>query len=200
MTRSLLTRIVQEKRAFVVPLAAALLVNVAIYAFVVYPLASRVADAEGREAAAAQALKAAEREHAAARATMTGQARSSADLSRFYTEVLPVGLAGARRATYVRLADLARDANLQYQRRLEESKDPKQNRDPSQDARLTKFEITMLLRGQYESVRQFLHDIETSPEFIVIDNISLSQGTEPGSPLVLALDLSTYYRTQDRER
>jgi Tfp pilus assembly protein PilO len=199
MRAGLFRRIAAEKRALVVPLAAALLVNGAIYVFVVHPLASRVADAEAREAAAARALKAAERDHAAAQATMTGQARTAADLKRFYGQVLPADLAGARRATYVRLADMARDANLQYQRRLEEPKDPKQNRDASEDARLTKFEITMVLRGEYESVRQFIHDIETAPEFIVIDNISLTQGTEPGSPLVLTLDLSTYYRTADRE-
>ncbi len=194
MTWTLLKRIAVDKRAWIVPLAAALLVNAGVYAFMVFPLGKRVADAEGREAAAAQALGSAQQEHAAAVATLTGKTRTAADLNRFYTEILPVGLAGARRATYLRLADLAREANLVYERRVEESKIPKRRQEATEQGRLAAFEISMVLRGQYDGVRRFLHAIETSPEFIVIDNISLTEGTEPGSTLVLALDLSTYYR------
>jgi Tfp pilus assembly protein PilO len=196
VTWPLLKRIVVEKRLWIVPLAAGLILDAGLYAFMVYPLSARVADAEGREAAAAQALKAAQQEYAAATGTLTGKTRTSSDLEHFYAKVLPVGLAGARRATYLRLADLAREAGLTYERRLEESKAPKQRQETTEKGRLAKFEISMVLKGGYEGVRRFLHSIETTPEFIVIDNISLTQGVEPGSALVLALDLSTYYRAE----
>ncbi len=57
---TLLKRILAEKRAFVLPLGLALLVNVAVYALVVYPLEAKSAGAAGRADAAARALKAAE--------------------------------------------------------------------------------------------------------------------------------------------
>ena len=116
----------------------------------VYPLNRRVADAEGREAAAAQALRGAQQEHESAVGTLTGKARTAADLDRLYAEILPVGLAGARRATYVRLADLARESNLVYGRRVEESKDPGQRQERNEKGRLSKFEISMVLKGQYD--------------------------------------------------
>ncbi len=198
MTAALLKRVVAEKKAWVIPLAAGLLLNAGIYASMVYPLKSRVADAEGREKAAAQSLREAEQEDAAARGTLTGKSRTADDLNRFYSEVLPVGLAGARRATYVRLADLAREARLVYERRVEEYKDPKQRQEGNEKGRLSKFEISMKLKGDYEAVRRFLHAVETTPEFIVIENISLTEGNEPGSTLELALELATYYRAEIR--
>jgi Tfp pilus assembly protein PilO len=52
----------------------------------------------------------------------------------------------------------------------------------------------MVVQGDYENVRKFIHALETAPEFVVIDDVSLTQGAEPSSPLVLTLELSTYYR------
>ena len=43
-------------------------------------------------------------------------------------------------------------------------------------------------------MRSFIHAIETAPEFVVIDNISLAEGSNEGS-LRLALELSTYFRS-----
>ena len=53
------------------------------------------------------------------------------------------------------------------------------------------------LTGSYNSMRSFIHAIETAPQFVVIENISLAEGTGEGS-LRLALDLSTYYRSSGR--
>ena len=54
---TLLKRIVAEKRALIVPLSVALLINVGVYAIVVYPLEVRSAGAIDRATAAAAALK-----------------------------------------------------------------------------------------------------------------------------------------------
>jgi Tfp pilus assembly protein PilO len=113
-------------------------------------------------------------------------------LQRFYREILPLDLPGARRATYVLLARLARDAELQYQRRMEDTEVPRAG-EQSGLTTLARFAITMVLKGEYESVRQFIRDIEASDAFIVIDNVALAEGTEPGSSLTLTVELSTYF-------
>jgi Tfp pilus assembly protein PilO len=186
-----LRRIVHEKRAYVLPLAAALLINAGVYAFVVLPLRGRVADAEGRAAAAETASRMAERDRAAARATVVGKERAAAELKKFYGEVLPADFAGARRVLYLRISQIAREANLQYRRLVFEEQKEAEKR-PSD---LRKLTASVVLEGNYESVRRFIYQLETAPEFIVIENVSLAMRSEGSTPLVLTVVLSTYYRT-----
>lgn len=186
-----LRRIVTEKRAYVLPLAAALLINAGVYAFVVLPLGARVADAEGRATAAGNAGRAAERDRAAARATVTGKERAEVELKKFYSEVLPADFAGARRVLYLRISQIARQASLQYRRlAFEEQKEGEKHQS---DVR--KLTASVVLEGNYESVRRFIYQLETAPEFIVIENVSLAMRSEGNTPLVLTVVLSTYYRT-----
>jgi len=192
-----LRRAFLERRVVILPLAVALLVNAAIFGLVVYPSSGRVARSEQRERVALQELTAAQREFAAATRTQRDKVRAEEDLQKFYNEVLPADMAGARRATYLHLAQLARDAGLQYQRRLEESREPREG-DRSAAETLARFDITMVLEGDYEGVRQFLRDVEASDGFIVIDNIGLAEGTDRSSTLVLTVELSTYYRAATR--
>jgi Tfp pilus assembly protein PilO len=194
-----MARVFRDRRAVILPLAVALLVNLGIGALVVFPSSERVARAEQQELVALQDLAAAQREFGAANRTLQDKTRAEADLKKFYAEVLPAGMVGARRATYVHLARLAQDAGLQYQRRLEESRDPKQG-DSATTSALTRFDITMVLKGDYEGVRQFIRDVEASDGFIVIDNVGLAEGSDPESDLVLTVELSTYYRTPARGR
>jgi Tfp pilus assembly protein PilO len=199
MTFRTLARIARERRAVFVPLMAALVANGLLAGLVVYPLSQRVKAAESRESGALAELKAAERDHATAAGTLERKQRAEADLGRFYTSVLPAGMSQARRQTYVRLARLASEADLRSQRRLEELQEPRvTGQGPSPV--LTRLEITMVLRGEYDSVRQFIRDVEASEEFIAIDDVSLAEGAEPGSPLVLTVVLSTYYRAEPHGR
>ena len=192
-----MARVFRDRRAVILPLAVALLVNLGIGALVVFPSSERVARAEERELVALQDLAVAQREFAAANRTLQDKTRAEADLRKFYAEVLPADMVGARRATYVHLAKLAQDAGLQYQRRLEEPREPKQG-DSATTSALTRFDIAMVLKGDYEGVRQFIRDVEASDGFIVIDNVGLAEGRDPGSDLVLTVELSTYYRTPAR--
>jgi len=188
-----LRRVLLERRLIILPLAVAFLVNAVIFGFVVYPSAGRVARAEQQEQVALQELAAAQREHASAVRTERDKVKAEEDLQKFYTEVLPPDMAGARRTTYLHLSQLAKDAGLQYQRRLEESREPAAGgQEPAPT--LARFDITMVLEGDYEGVRQFLRDVEASDGFIVIDNIGLAEGTDRNSTLVLTVELSTYYR------
>jgi Tfp pilus assembly protein PilO len=183
---TLAQRVLREHRRVVLPLAAALAVNVVVYAAVVYPLSQRVANIEQRDRTAEEQLRAAGRDHAQATGTLTGKDRASAELATFYKDVLPADLAGARRLTQLRLAQLARQSNLKFVRATFE---------PVNETRrtLTQLRIEMVLSGTYADVRAFIHQLETAPEFVVIDNIELGQGAE-GGPLTVTLHLSTYYR------
>ena len=192
-----LRRVFLERRVIILPLAVALLANAAIFALVVYPSSGRVARAEQQEQAALQELAAAQREFGAATRTQRDKARAEQDLQTFYTDILPADMAGARRATYLHLSRLARDSGLQYQRRLEESREPKAD-DRDAATTLARLDITMVLEGDYEGVRQFLRDVEASDGFIVIDNIGLAEGADRSANLVLTVKLSTYYRVATR--
>ena len=50
------------------------------------------------------------------------------------------------------------------------------------------------LTGQYRDIRKFIYDIETSPDFLILENVILSQGQNEGGPLVMNLRVATYYR------
>lgn len=193
MTVALLRRIARERRVILVPLVTALIANGLLAGLAVLPLARQVRAAEQSGAQAEAALRAAETEYATAVATLDRKRRAEADLEKFYAEVLPATVSAARRQTYVRLADLAREADLQYLRRLEEVQAPRSTGTGPAPV-LSRFEITMVLRGEYDGVRQFIRDVEASEEFVSIDNVTLAEGNEPGSPLVLSLVMSTYFK------
>ena len=183
---TLLKRILVEKRSLVLPLALGLLVNAAAYGLWVYPLGVKTAGAADR-AAAADALKAAERDHAAATALVTGKTTADQELSTFYDKVVPADLPAARRLTYASLPALARRTNVKYEQRHTGIEPPQKN------ARLGHLQIRMVLQGDYESLRRFIYELESAPAFVIIDDVALSQN-DPDKPLTLILQLSTYYR------
>jgi Tfp pilus assembly protein PilO len=61
------------------------------------------------------------------------------------------------------------------------------------DSNLTKFKVDMELEGNWADIRTFIHAIETAPEFVVIDNIDLTETTNNGA-LKVTVALSTYFR------
>jgi Tfp pilus assembly protein PilO len=187
---ALVRRVAQEHRRVLMPLLTALGINILLYAFAVYPLGQRVANVAQREQAAARELEAARGEHAQASGALTGKDRASAELTTFYNDVLPQGLTGARRLTYLRLAQLARESNLRYE-------SSRTNDSLERGSTLSHLTITMQLAGEWDDIRGFIYDLDTAPEFVVIDNIQLSGAGDSGR-LSLDLALSTYYRDEPR--
>ncbi len=181
-------RILREHRRVVVPLAVALLVNVAAYAFIVYPLSQRVANIEQRDEAAARELAAAQQEHRQAAGTLTGTDRAAPELDRFYNEVLPKDLQAARRLWQTRLPQLATQFDVMMDRRSTDLPDEKR------DSELIQLRSHVELAGRYSDLRSFIHQLESSPEFVVLDNIRLSEEDEETGLLQLQVDLSTYYK------
>ena len=100
-----LRRIVSENRRIVYIVAGAR--STALFALVVYPLSQRVASRSSRTARVARRSCAATKD-AAARGTVSGKKEADAELVKFYEEVLPPDLSGARRILYPRLDQLAR--------------------------------------------------------------------------------------------
>jgi hypothetical protein len=179
-------RIFVEHRAFIVPLALGILANIGVYALVVRPLSAKSAGAADRARAAAASLREAERSYAAARALVTGKARADQELSTFYDKVLPSDQLSAVRLTYVPLPTIAAKANVKVLTRRWQPEVPKK------EARFGRLHISVGMQGDYEGVRRFIYELESAPEFVIIDGVTLAQG-DSGKPLTLSLELSTYY-------
>ncbi len=111
---------------------------------------------------------------------------ADSQLQRFYSAVLPVDLAGARSISSPFLVMLAEDTNLVLER---QTSLPEKER----GSVLARLRTTMVLAGEYEDIRQFIYELETAPEFILIEEVILSQGDESEEALVLTLGVSTYY-------
>jgi Tfp pilus assembly protein PilO len=184
---SLSRRLLHEHRRVITPLAIAFVLNVLVYAFYVYPLSQQVANVEQRNQAAELALQQARREHDAARGALTGKERATVELATFYKDVLPADLPGARRLTYLRLTQLVREAGLQFHT---------STFDPIEEDKgtLQRLRINLAVEGSYEDIRALIYQLDTAPEFVVIDNITLSEAGRDGGGLELNMELSTYYR------
>jgi hypothetical protein len=183
----LLRRVIDDRRAIVLPLVFALVANVLAYALVVRPRGVKSAGAADRATAAAAALKAAEQELASARALVAGKVKAEEELDAFYKKVLPADLVAARRMTYSSLPALARKTNVKYeQRRLTVDEVEK-------DALLGHLNIRMGLSCDYESFRAFIYQLETAQEFVIIDDVTLAEANQ-NEPLALTVNLSTYFR------
>lgn len=181
-----LARAVREHRAWLLPLAIVLIVNAVLLVAVVLPL-SRAVAANGQRAQTANgALAAAEKDVKAAEAQRDGKAQATTDLDVFYSEVLPKGAAEGRRLTHVKLAQMASAHDVLYSRGSTSAERIK-------ESTLERLHVSMSLEGEYAAIRAFLHALETAPDFVVIDNMLLTEGAGDNGGLELTLDVSTYY-------
>lgn len=179
-------RVVTEHRRFFGVLLAALVANVGVYAAVIYPLAARVNDADNRAATASRARRDARHELEAAIGIARSREKAEADLATFYRNVLPADLDAAHKLTYLDLAVRARRNNLKVGRRTET---PGHERGSG----FGRLEIGLVLEGQYQDIRRFIHGLETAPGFLIIEDMAINQGRVQDT-LVLTLQLATYYR------
>jgi Tfp pilus assembly protein PilO len=186
-TTVLLRRITQEHRTTLLAVGIVLAANVLVYALVVYPMADRVANIERTSQEAQNELRTARGEFDRANGTLTGKDKAAQELSTFYSTVLPKGFVGARRLTTLKLLQLARDNDL-------DAGGLSAQPIVTADSTLRQLRLQMDLAGSYANMRSFIHQLEVSPDFVVIDNISLREGADDGGTLVVNLALSTYYR------
>jgi len=181
-------RLFHEKRRLLWPLAIALLINLALLALVVYPLSQKVDGGEQDAAVSTAALNVAVRDHAAAKATVAGKSQADAELQKFYGDVLPADLSGARRITFLHIEQLANQNDLRIER---QSSEPKVQR----ESQLVKFTYSASLSGEYRNVRRFIHALETAPEFLVLENVDVSKSDAETRGLSVSVQIATYFRT-----
>ena len=184
-----LARVVSEHRRLLVPLGTLLAINIGVLMLLVLPLRASVQSGGTRAQESSRALTEARAELATAEATRDGQARATRDLDRFYREVLPADVSAAQRLTHSKLSLLARSHDVVF---LQSSTSPETLRDSS----LERLMVTYSLSGDWEDVQRFIHTIETLPDFVVIDDLALSESGEGNAPLALTLSVSTYYRAR----
>ena len=188
-----LPRVMAEKRGLILPLAIAIAANGLLYALVVFPLGRQVAAAGNDARIAHEELNRARQDSQLAKATVSGKQQADAALQKFYKDVLPADQAAARRLTYTRLSQLAKEANV----RLEHGSNVVK---PLKNSRLSKFTTTYTLTGDYRDVRRFIYSLETAPEFIVLENIGLSSSMDEqhqARSLAMTLDIATYFRSRN---
>jgi hypothetical protein len=181
------SRVMRERRRALWPLAVALAVNLIVLAAVVLPLSRRVNANEQRAQQAARSETAAQAEYRAAENMREGKAQATQDLATFYESVLPPNVAAARRILQSKVLTLAEEHGVEY-------KSGSANTQEARDTGLERLVFSLTLSGQYDDIRAMIYDLETAPEFIVIDNIVLSEARAGEEGLTWALELSTYYR------
>src|SRR5712692_1175116 len=94
--------------------------------------------------------------------------------------------------TYAWVPSLASRANVQTLSRHQEPEE-RRDRDEQKGSQFGRLKMRVILQGDYEGIRRFLYALETAPQFVIIDDVSLVQA-EANKPLTLTLELSTYYR------
>jgi Tfp pilus assembly protein PilE len=184
---TLLARVAGEHRRVLVPLGLLAVVNVGVLALAVYPLSLKVAASQRRADAAGARLAQVEHEVSRVHATLATTEQADKDLARFYRDVLPRDVSAARHQTYAHLAALADEHNLAVARRTYAI-------DEGYKGRLQRLQIAMVLTGEYPDIRDFIYALETSPEFVVIEDVSVAEGARLESGLTVNLQLATYFR------
>ncbi len=181
------TRVISEHRRWLLPVGVVLAINIAVLFGVVLPMRRTVATGTEQATASATELNAAIAELKAAENTRDGQADASKDLDRFYGEVLPASFTAARRIMQLKLAQMARAHDVRYR---SGSTSP----ESLDDSTLERLRVQCSLEGDWDDIRQLIYEIETGPDFLVIDNVGLAEGEGGDAPLSLDLEISTYFR------
>ena len=184
-------RVLIEKRAIIVPLVLLAIANVVLYVVVVFPLGRQVRNAEIDQHAAHEQVNAARLEHKMAKNTVIGKQSADSALQKFYKDVLPSDSSRARYVTYTRLMQIAKQTNVHLERGLNAITSEK-------GSSLKKVTTTYTLTGDYRDVRKFIYALETTPEFIVLENVALTSAGEgpqlPNKGLAVNLEIATYFR------
>jgi len=163
-----------------------LVVNLIVLAAVVWPQAGRVSAAEQQAAAAERQRVAAEAELKRTEALRDGQRQATEDLRTFYEKVLPANVAEARRLLQLKLRQQAQVHGVEYQ-------GGGTTEEEIRDSELLRLTTRMRLSGEYRDIRALIYELETSEDFLVLENLQLAEGIDQNAPLSLSLDVSTYY-------
>ena len=100
---------------------------------------------------------------------------------------MPGDIGAARRLLQLRVAQLARTHQITFTRSVATP-------DNIKGSALARLQASIELVGRYGDVRDFLYELETADDFVVVDSIVLSEGEDTSAPLDFTLVVSTYYK------
>ncbi|HET9370097.1 MAG TPA: hypothetical protein VFO19_07605 [Vicinamibacterales bacterium] len=188
---SLWARVYAERRKTVLPLIALFVVNLGVLLLGVWPLKTSVANAKTEAFNQIAALADAKRANQQAHTARDRKNSADVELTTFYSEILPKSYAEASYVTRLFLHDVADRTQLQFQ-----AGDYKP--EPIRESRLWRFSGKVVLRGSYQNIRRFLYEVETAPEFVVIDKVELGESgsvqQQAGTGVIeIGLDVSTFF-------
>jgi hypothetical protein len=181
-------RIFTERRAIALPLMVFLGANIVVLALIVFPMERSVAGLKESELDATAARGQAMKLEMNAKASQTGKERAEAELQKFYGNVLPADPQAASQLTYSWLDRVAKESGVDFNRGTGKVEDVR-------DSRLKRWTANAKLIGDYANIRKFLYDVETAEEFVIIEEVGLSQleTVRGGDLLELELKLATYF-------
>lgn len=184
-------RIFEEQKRILLPLAIAIVANVAVLALAVLPLRTAVASANARAIDTLRELAEARRLDRQVTLERTSKERADEELRKFHTEVLPRDFATAETTANLWLTRAAEDAGLSF-------KGSHFDWDAVRDSRLTRGVSRVTLEGRYPNIRRFLYAVETAREFLIVEKVELAeQSDQPAANgrLQVSLVVSTYFLT-----
>ncbi len=182
-------RVLREHRAWVWPLVVLMAVNGVALVAGVLPMSSSVRSSEVRASSAAADAAAAAKELKEATAARDGRDTATRELKAFYGDVLPRDVAAARRLLQLRVAQLARAHDVTFSRSVATP-------ETIRGSDLSRLQASISLVGRYRDVRDFLYELETAKDFVVVDSIVLGEGEDQAAPLDLTLIVSTYFKAR----
>ena len=182
-------RIFTERRAVLLPLLVAVVVNVGVLALAVLPLRQGVTGAEQAALGARLNLATAKAADKTAKDARAGKERADLEMKKFYAEILPRDFQGAANLIAFWPMKIAKDTGVNFRTGTAV---PKAVQEPSN---LVKVSGKAALTGEYGNIRRFLYEIETAEQFVIIESVELSQtGTaQSAGVLEVTLEISTYY-------
>jgi Tfp pilus assembly protein PilO len=180
-------RVMRDYRAALLPVGILLAINIVVLIAVVLPLSNRVSAEERRVDEKMRERQLAEAGLKQAEAMRDGKAKATTDLDMFYKQMLPTSVSVASRITELKIQLLAKKHDVTYQRTTATTQ-------CIRESALEQMSLSMRLTGEYEDVRALLYELETSPEFVVIDKVDLAEGLSSNAPLSFSLEVSTFYR------
>jgi hypothetical protein len=188
-------RVLNERRRVVLPLVIALVANVAVLALVVLPLKRGVSGSQQASLDAAMNLAKARKEDVDAKTARTSLERGDVELKKFYAEILPHDYSGSIDLLSDLLGDAADEAHLRYQA-------GSWDREDVRESSLTKITGQITLTGDYNNIRQFLYNLETAKEFVVVEKVELSQANtvRANNALEVSLNVATYYLAEPPQK
>ena len=193
--QTLWRRVLNERRAVLLPLVVAFVVNAGALALGVVPLRQAVKNAERSAIDARLRLGAARKADQDAKASRAGKDRADVEMKKFYSEVLPRDFQGATTLTNFWLQRIAAESGLRFEAGSFQHQ-------AVQDSGLVKFTAKVDLTGEYANIRRFLYEVETAEQFVTIESVQLSQSAagQTGGQLAISLEISTYYIDEKMDR